>query len=80
MVTPMASRGSNFCLRQGSNVYASATYSSPKVGWVGYYDTWHHYSTTGNWSLGYVEYSSPIIRGYIPVSLLQYDKGNGLCR
>ena len=47
-------------------------------GFVSYYDTWHHYSTSGNWSLGYVEFSSPIIRGYIPRSLLEYDIGNNI--
>jgi hypothetical protein len=67
-------RGTNFCVHQGHNVYQSATFDSPRVGWISYYDVWHHYSTHGNWSLGYVRGGGPA--GYVPLGILAQDLGN----
>ncbi|HEX6290537.1 MAG TPA: hypothetical protein VFZ66_15215 [Herpetosiphonaceae bacterium] len=64
--------GGNFCLTQGHNVYQSASFNSGVVGWVSYYDVWHHYNSSGNWSLGYVVTKS-WIRGYIPLGIIQYE-------
>jgi len=72
--------GANFCLSQGHNVYSSATFSSQVVGWVSYYDVWHHYYSSGNWSAGYVKASNPLIRGYIPRGLIQYEVNDSVMR
>ncbi|WP_027344633.1 hypothetical protein [Hamadaea tsunoensis] len=67
--------GTNFCVSQGHDVYSSASVNSTRVGWVSYYDVWHHYSTSGNWSLGYVR-GNPGIAGYVPLGILAQDLGN----
>jgi len=69
-----AQAGTNFCVNQGHNVYKSATFNSEKVGWISYYGVWHHYSTNGNWSLGYVRGGGP--SGYVPLGILAEDLGN----
>lgn len=66
--------GTNFCVNQGHDVYASATFDSARVGWISYYGVWHHYSTHGNWSLGYVRGGGP--SGYVPLGILAQDLGN----
>lgn len=71
--TDSHNQGGNFCLTQGHNIYRDANFSSPSGDYVSYTDVWHHYSTTGNWSLGYVKGSDPIERGYIPKGLFQYE-------
>jgi len=70
-----AQSGTNYCVNQGHNVYQSPSLDSPRVGWVSYYDVWHHYSTNGNWSLGYVRAGGP--DGYVPLGILAEDLGNG---
>lgn len=66
--------GTNFCVSQGHNVYKSASFASDPVGWVSYYGVWHHYSTHGNWSLGYVRGDGA--PGYVPLGILAQDLGN----
>jgi hypothetical protein len=67
--------GTNFCVNQGHDIYSSATFNSTRVGWVSYYDVWHHYSTSGNWSLGYDRQNGQA--GYVPLGILAQDLGNG---
>jgi hypothetical protein len=74
-VPASAQAGTNYCVNQGHNVYQSASLNSPKAGWVSYYDVWHHYSTNGNWSLGYVRGGG--VSGYVPLGILAEDLGNG---
>ncbi|WP_433260631.1 hypothetical protein ACQPZF_24635 [Actinosynnema sp. CS-041913] len=52
-----------------------ATSNSTRVGWVSYYEVWHHYSTSGNWSLGYDRRTD--VAGYVPLGILAQDLGNG---
>ncbi len=66
-------QGGNFCLTQGHNVYASATFNARTVGFISYYEVWHHYSTSGNWSLGYIRNRATEVRGYIPTGVFQYE-------
>jgi hypothetical protein len=63
--------GQNYCLRQGHNIYASATLKSSVVGFVSVNEVWHHYNSVGNWSLGYVVKKGHDERGYIPKGVLK---------
>lgn len=67
--------GQNFCLRQGHNIYISATLKSRSTGFVSVNEVWHHYNTVGNWSLGYVR-KRPEARGYIPKGVLKAPTSN----
>lgn len=67
--------GTNFCVNQGHNIYSSPDINSTRVGFVSYYGVWHHYSTSGGWSLGYDRQDGEA--GYVPLGILAQDLGNG---
>ena len=69
-----AQAGTNYCVHQGHTVYRSATFNADPAGWMPYAGVWHHYSTHGNWSLGYVRDGGP--SGYVPLGILAQDLGN----
>lgn len=67
--------GTNFCVNQGHTIYTSADMNSGHAGFVSYYGVWHHYATSGNWSLGYDRQDGEA--GYVPLGILAQDLGNG---
>ena len=68
------SQGTNYCVNQGHNIYSSATFNSTVIGWMPYAGVWHHYTHSGNWSLGYVQGVGN--NGYVPLGILAEDIGN----
>jgi len=68
--------GTNYCVSGVFAVHSTPSMDSPVLTNIASNEVWHHYSTDGNWSMGYIRARADGSRGYIPLGALTYDLGN----
>jgi hypothetical protein len=68
--------GTNYCVSGVFAVHQTPSMDSPVLDNIAATQVWHHYSTDGNWSMGYIRGTAEGSRGYIPLGALTHDLGN----